>query len=121
MFINISFTLDITTTYFPVSILKNSIYFFQEIVKNFRPVFRHFFYEKFTDPVEWFTKRLAYTRSLASSSIGIVLFMRLFTLPTNLENLPRSLMSYSAVPVLFFCQSDFYKYFLHLMHLDLIT
>eukprot|EP00795_Rhopilema_esculentum_P013768 gene13768-4694_t len=46
----------------------------QNIMSNFQPVFRHFFYEKFTDPVEWFTRRLAYTRSLASSSIvGYVL------------------------------------------------
>ena len=51
-------------------------------MKNFRPVFRHFFYEKFADPGDWYTKRLAYTRSLASSSIGgsdfLLFFIRLF-------------------------------------------
>eukprot|EP00794_Sanderia_malayensis_P017373 gene17373-19112_t len=42
---------------------------FLEIMRNFRPVFRHFFYEKFTEPADWFARRLAYTRSLATSSI----------------------------------------------------
>eukprot|EP01119_Soliformovum_irregulare_P003410 TRINITY_DN1390_c0_g2_i1.p1 TRINITY_DN1390_c0_g2~~TRINITY_DN1390_c0_g2_i1.p1 ORF type:complete len:551 (-),score=136.76 TRINITY_DN1390_c0_g2_i1:183-1682(-) len=42
---------------------------YQEIQEKFKPVFHHFFLEKFPDPVEWFQKRLAYTRSAASSSI----------------------------------------------------
>ncbi|XP_057314212.1 serine-protein kinase ATM-like isoform X3 [Hydractinia symbiolongicarpus] len=40
-----------------------------EIAKNFRPVFRHFFFEKFGDPFVWFLKRLSYTKSVAVSSV----------------------------------------------------
>ena len=42
---------------------------FQEICQHFRPVFHHFFMEHFANPSEWFEKRLAYTRSVAASSI----------------------------------------------------
>lgn len=36
--------------------------------------FRHFFYEHFPDSVEWFSRRLAYTRSVAAwSMIGYIL------------------------------------------------
>uniref|UniRef100_A0A4W3IF29 non-specific serine/threonine protein kinase n=1 Tax=Callorhinchus milii TaxID=7868 RepID=A0A4W3IF29_CALMI len=42
---------------------------FMSVCKNFRPVFRHFCMEKFLDPAVWFEKRLAYTRSVATSSI----------------------------------------------------
>lgn len=44
---------------------------FMEVCKNFQPVFRYFCMEKFLDPALWFEKRLAYTRSVATSSIGI--------------------------------------------------
>lgn len=44
-----------------------------EVCENFQPVFRYFCMEKFLDPAVWFEKRLAYTRSVATSSIGIVL------------------------------------------------
>lgn len=47
---------------------------FMEICENFQPVFRYFCMEKFLDPAVWFEKRLAYTRSVATSSIGIGLF-----------------------------------------------
>ncbi|XP_040439477.1 serine-protein kinase ATM isoform X2 [Falco naumanni] len=42
---------------------------FMEVCKNFQPVFRYFCMEKFLDPAVWFEKRLAYTRSVATSSI----------------------------------------------------
>lgn len=46
---------------------------FMEICQNFQPVFRYFCMEKFLDPAVWFEKRLAYTRSVATSSIGNLL------------------------------------------------
>ncbi|XP_027337565.1 serine/threonine-protein kinase ATM [Abrus precatorius] len=42
---------------------------FQEVCKNFRPVMHYFFLERFLQPAEWFEKRLAYTRSVAASSM----------------------------------------------------
>ncbi|XP_075055005.1 serine-protein kinase ATM [Mixophyes fleayi] len=42
---------------------------FLDISDHFRPVFRYFCMEKFLDPAVWFEKRLAYTRSVATSSI----------------------------------------------------
>ncbi|XP_070480934.1 serine-protein kinase ATM isoform X2 [Equus przewalskii] len=42
---------------------------FMDICQNFQPVFRYFCMEKFLDPAVWFEKRLAYTRSVATSSI----------------------------------------------------
>uniref|UniRef100_A0A803VV72 non-specific serine/threonine protein kinase n=1 Tax=Ficedula albicollis TaxID=59894 RepID=A0A803VV72_FICAL len=42
---------------------------FTEICEKFQPVFRYFCMEKFLDPAVWFEKRLAYTRSVATSSI----------------------------------------------------
>uniref|UniRef100_A0A3B4ARZ4 non-specific serine/threonine protein kinase n=1 Tax=Periophthalmus magnuspinnatus TaxID=409849 RepID=A0A3B4ARZ4_9GOBI len=43
-----------------------------EVCRNFRPVFRYFCMEKFLDPAVWMEKRLAYTRSVATSSIGYI-------------------------------------------------
>ncbi|XP_047449742.1 serine-protein kinase ATM isoform X2 [Mugil cephalus] len=40
-----------------------------EVCKKFRPVFRYFCMERFLDPAVWMEKRLAYTRSVATSSI----------------------------------------------------
>ncbi|XP_061682550.1 serine-protein kinase ATM isoform X3 [Syngnathoides biaculeatus] len=40
-----------------------------EVCKNFKPVFRYFCMERFLDPAVWMEKRLAYTRSVATSSI----------------------------------------------------
>ncbi|XP_034023977.1 serine-protein kinase ATM isoform X2 [Thalassophryne amazonica] len=42
---------------------------YSEVCKNFRPVFRYFCMERFMDPAVWMEKRLAYTRSVATSSI----------------------------------------------------
>ncbi|XP_036392547.1 LOW QUALITY PROTEIN: serine-protein kinase ATM [Megalops cyprinoides] len=42
---------------------------FNEVCQNFRPVFRYFCMERFLDPAVWMEKRLAYTRSVATSSI----------------------------------------------------
>ncbi|XP_052731785.1 serine/threonine-protein kinase ATM isoform X6 [Vigna angularis] len=42
---------------------------FQEVCNNFRPVMHYFFLERFLQPAEWFEKRLAYSRSVAASSM----------------------------------------------------
>ncbi|XP_073048605.1 serine/threonine-protein kinase ATM isoform X28 [Primulina eburnea] len=42
---------------------------FLEVCKNFRPVMHYFFLERFRHPADWFDKRLAYTRSVAASSM----------------------------------------------------
>ena len=41
-----------------------------KITRHFQPVFHHFFMEQFPYPSDWFEQRLAYTRSVATSSIG---------------------------------------------------
>jgi len=47
---------------------------YNSVCAGFRPVFRHFFYERFIAPSVWFEKRLAYTRSVAASSmVGYIL------------------------------------------------
>ncbi|KAH7550459.1 hypothetical protein JRO89_XS13G0195200 [Xanthoceras sorbifolium] len=46
---------------------------FQEVCENFRPVMHYFFLEKFLQPADWFEKRLAYTRSVAASSMLLAL------------------------------------------------
>ncbi|PFH63237.1 hypothetical protein XA68_15871 [Ophiocordyceps unilateralis] len=47
---------------------------YRRITEKFHPVMRYFFMENFTDPDEWFSKRLAYTRSTAAiSMLGHVL------------------------------------------------
>ena len=43
---------------------------YSKISRHFRPVFHHFFMERFASPSQWFERRLAYTRSVATSSIG---------------------------------------------------
>lgn len=40
-----------------------------EACADIPPAFRHFFLENFPSPVEWFAKRLSYTRSMAVNSI----------------------------------------------------
>lgn len=42
---------------------------FKEVFQNFRPVMHYFFLERFLHPADWFEKRLAYTRSVAASSM----------------------------------------------------
>ncbi|OIV96965.1 hypothetical protein TanjilG_00547 [Lupinus angustifolius] len=50
---------------------------FQEVCSNFRPVMHYFFLERFLQPAEWFEKRLAYTRSVAASSMAMsMLFIK---------------------------------------------
>ena len=41
-----------------------------EIFANTRPVFRHYFFDRSSTAPEWFQRRLAYTRSVAASSIA---------------------------------------------------
>lgn len=42
---------------------------YRSVCTNFQPVLRHFFFERFLNPDDWFTKRLAYSRSTAAISI----------------------------------------------------
>ncbi|KAK9684733.1 hypothetical protein RND81_10G228300 [Saponaria officinalis] len=42
---------------------------FHDVYKNFRPVMHYFFLERFLQPADWFEKRLAYARSVATSSM----------------------------------------------------
>lgn len=42
---------------------------FLNFCKKFRPVLRHYFTEQHKAPIPWFTTRLAYTRSVATTSI----------------------------------------------------
>ncbi len=42
---------------------------YRNICKHMQPVLRHFFFERFKDPDEWFAKRTAYTRTTAAISI----------------------------------------------------
>ncbi|XP_062116268.1 serine/threonine-protein kinase ATM isoform X5 [Humulus lupulus] len=42
---------------------------FQEVCEKFRPVMHYFFLERFLQPADWFEKRIAYTRSVAASSM----------------------------------------------------
>ncbi|KAJ7289937.1 hypothetical protein O6H91_Y303200 [Diphasiastrum complanatum] len=42
---------------------------FQTVCRHFRPVMHLFFLERFGQPADWFEKRLAYTRSVATSSM----------------------------------------------------
>ena len=47
---------------------------FRKVCEHMHPVMRHFFFERFNDPDEWFQKRTAYTRTTATISIlGYVL------------------------------------------------
>ncbi|CAJ1065758.1 serine-protein kinase ATM [Xyrichtys novacula] len=47
----------------------DKLHAYHVVCKNFRPVFRYFCMERFLDPAVWMEKRLAYTRSVATSSI----------------------------------------------------
>ena len=42
---------------------------FARICGNFKPVMHHFFLERYASTTEWFQRRLAYTRSIAASSM----------------------------------------------------
>lgn len=50
--------------------LDERIRVFKHIRDNFLPVLRHFFTESTKQPMVWYSKRLAYTRSVATCSIG---------------------------------------------------
>ncbi len=52
-----------------LSLTASIIMRIQEITVAFQPVMRRFFTEKFAMPEDWFERRLAYTRSAATSSI----------------------------------------------------
>ena len=41
----------------------------RDIFKKFHPVFRRFFEEHFSDPQEWFERKQAYTKSVATMAI----------------------------------------------------
>ncbi|KAL5010879.1 hypothetical protein ScPMuIL_013184 [Solemya velum] len=49
--------------------LASKVQHFLKACKNFQPVMRHFFMEKFSDPASWYEHRVAYTRSVATTSI----------------------------------------------------
>ncbi|KAJ6102700.1 hypothetical protein N7486_005127 [Penicillium sp. IBT 16267x] len=42
---------------------------YRQVTEHFHPVMKYFFMEKFNNPDDWFSKRLAYTRSTAAISI----------------------------------------------------
>ncbi|CAK3858781.1 serine threonine- kinase tel1 [Lecanosticta acicola] len=42
---------------------------YQKVCQHLHPVLRHFFFERYDDPDDWFQKRTAYTRTTASISI----------------------------------------------------
>ncbi|KAK3683108.1 Serine/threonine-protein kinase tel1 [Vermiconidia calcicola] len=42
---------------------------FRKVCEHMQPVLRHFFFERYKDPDEWFEKRTAYTRTTATVSI----------------------------------------------------
>lgn len=68
-----------------------------EVCRNFRPVFRYFCMERFLDPAVWMEKRLAYTRSVATSSIGTPLAITSligWRTTTSLTSLPRGLFCF---------------------------
>lgn len=47
---------------------------FRQVISHFNPVLKYFFMERFPNPDDWFSKRLAYTRSTAAiSMLGHVL------------------------------------------------
>lgn len=49
--------------------IETRVQMFRQVTAKFQPVMRHFFTERFTDPDDWFVRRLAYTRSTAAISI----------------------------------------------------
>lgn len=52
--------------------LKDKLKNFLEICSKFQPVMRYFFMENFSQPSVWFERRLAYTKSVSTTSIGTV-------------------------------------------------
>ena len=52
------------------STIEEKMKTYLEICVKFQPVFRHFLMEKFVEPAVWLERRLSYTRSVATNSIG---------------------------------------------------
>ena len=52
-------------------------------MEHFKPVFRHFFLEKFQDPEVWFERKLTYTRGVATSSIGDNAFLKMVSVSVS--------------------------------------
>ncbi|KAG2385493.1 hypothetical protein C9374_003308 [Naegleria lovaniensis] len=53
---------------------ENRIQEFKRICEQFKPVFHHFFLSQFPNPSDWFEKRQAYTKSVATiSMVGYVI------------------------------------------------
>lgn len=52
------------------SSLESKLGVFTLICSRLKPVFRHFFWERFPDPATWLRQRQAYTKSLAVASIA---------------------------------------------------
>lgn len=47
---------------------------FKELCEQFRPALQYFFFERFAQPGDWFVRRLAYTKSVATTSmVGYIL------------------------------------------------
>ena len=55
---------------------------FMEACEKFQPVFRHFLMERFPDPAGWYNRRIAYTRSVATNSIGKCVYFYIYRLIT---------------------------------------
>ncbi|PAA68849.1 hypothetical protein BOX15_Mlig009488g1, partial [Macrostomum lignano] len=54
--------------------VKERIATYKDICSKLQPVFRHFFFERFVEPREFYLRRLTYTRSVAAwSMVGYVL------------------------------------------------
>ena len=49
--------------------VETRIKVYKDVAERFHPVLRHFFFERFKNPEDWFDRRLAYTRSTATISI----------------------------------------------------
>ena len=49
--------------------LESRIKTYKDLADRFHPVLRHFFFEKYEDPDDWYWRRMAYTRSTAAISI----------------------------------------------------
>ncbi|KAJ5279527.1 hypothetical protein N7478_004899 [Penicillium angulare] len=49
--------------------LEQRVRTYRQVTEHFHPVMKFFFMEKFNNPDDWFSKRLAYTRSTAAISI----------------------------------------------------
>jgi ataxia telangiectasia mutated family protein len=51
--------------------LEDRLKTFMKLRERFKPVLRYFFTEQSKLPISWYTRRLTYARSVATSSIGM--------------------------------------------------